>query len=973
MLLFIRKLTQGLFALAVVVIAARMVERPLAAAERPADRDEELLKESGVTIDADSLAELLRSRSPEGVDLDKLGRLVEQWRSDEFPLREQASEELLKWGWLVRDKVEKAAQDSDAEVVDRAQKVLKKINREIYLAQPLLAVRLLAKRWPEKAVAPLLLHLPFALEETAEEIVFALDALVVKQGQVPAAMVKALQDKTAARRAAAAVIVGRRGSAEQKAAVAKLLTDAAPMVRLRAAQGLLAAKDKVGLPTLVALVDEPDVAVSWSAEELLHWVAEETAPEAVVGAATAEERQKCRAAWEAWHKVHGDKVDVGKRYAEVRRPGLCLVGAKHPKPDRDDGQVYLRGCDGKPRWKIAAPWAGDAFLLPGNRISLVWRELDLHGRELWRSKIGGTSRLPNGNLFTDGGYLNSREVTRAGELVVEYLGLTMAQGEEHALPSQLCGEGAVRKLGDGRLMWLYDKSGLGEHDAETGRLVKKVPLDPKLKRIEPIDVLPNGHWLVRWSPEPEPPAEKKPWLERQTWLVEVDTTGKAIWQSRVCAIWAVRLRNGHTLAFAGLVGDITRAHHALVELDRTGKRLWEDYSTPIITRVRECLPLVSLGFDEPPVSPPDVESVEHRIEGLKDKDEKVRHRSVLFLKEMGPEAWIKVMPDLLEALGDSDAMIQSQAKQMLEWLGRDALPTVLEGLSDKRPAVRANAVMVICGLRYGGKIPPEEEKPIAAKLLTAIRDEDAAVRQQALTALAGFTSLSEEIVPALLHALKDREATVRRQAVFALAGFAGQSEQALLAMIEALQDKDLGAGGVSAYAALELGYLKQPTPKVMAALIEATRAPDDQLRGNALIGVGRLAGKDRTFAPEAVKALVAALRGKDYLEEKTADSYPLRASAATGLGLIGAEAKGAVPDLIAALRAEGAEDDDAVTKIRPSVMAALEAIGPDAKAAVSCLIEIVRNKDSSPEERKKAVEALKKIDPGVKLPEFPNR
>ena len=77
-----------------------------------------------------------------------------------------------------------------------------------------------------------------------------------------------LTDREPARRAAAAVLLGRYGNAEQKAAVRKLLADADPTIRVRAAQGLLAGRDKAALfaldmttrnATLLAADDEADI------------------------------------------------------------------------------------------------------------------------------------------------------------------------------------------------------------------------------------------------------------------------------------------------------------------------------------------------------------------------------------------------------------------------------------------------------------------------------------------------------------------------------------------------------------------------------------------------------------------------------------------------------------------------------------------------------------------------------------------
>ena len=126
------------------------------------------------------------------------------------------------------------------------------------------------------------------------------------------ALLAALEDKQAARRALAACLVGRLGDGKQQDAVRKLLTDGDPTVRLRAAQGLLAARDKTVVPTLIALLEAKPVALAWQAEELLRWVAGEGAPAPVVGAGSARASGECRRAWEGWWRAQGAKVDLAQ-------------------------------------------------------------------------------------------------------------------------------------------------------------------------------------------------------------------------------------------------------------------------------------------------------------------------------------------------------------------------------------------------------------------------------------------------------------------------------------------------------------------------------------------------------------------------------------------------------------------------------------------------------------------------------------
>ena len=88
-------------------------------------------------------------------------------------------------------------------------------------------------------------------------------------GKVDAFVVAALKDKQANRRAAAGVAVGRSGTPEQRAEVQALLADPDPRVRFRAAQGLLAGRDRAGIPALVALVKDGPTDLAFRSSELL--------------------------------------------------------------------------------------------------------------------------------------------------------------------------------------------------------------------------------------------------------------------------------------------------------------------------------------------------------------------------------------------------------------------------------------------------------------------------------------------------------------------------------------------------------------------------------------------------------------------------------------------------------------------------------------------------------------------------------
>jgi hypothetical protein len=128
---------------------------------------------------------------------------------------------------------------------------------------------------------------------------------------VAADLAAALQDKTAVRRAAAALVLGRSGTAEQRAAVRGLLDDADVAVRFRAAQGLLAGRDGRAVPVLSALLGEGPPEVAARVEDLLYCLAGAGAPRVAPGGPPLA-RKRSRAAWEQWWKLNEKRLDLAK-------------------------------------------------------------------------------------------------------------------------------------------------------------------------------------------------------------------------------------------------------------------------------------------------------------------------------------------------------------------------------------------------------------------------------------------------------------------------------------------------------------------------------------------------------------------------------------------------------------------------------------------------------------------------------------
>ncbi len=331
--------SRWLAAAALLLAAAVRAEPP--AAPDTAD-DEKLLREAGVPVDGPALVEFFRKRVPAEVTPDRLAALVRQLGDDDFDVRDRASAALRALGARALPALRRAAGDPDAEVKRRAEDCLAAVTDGAAAARTAAAARLLAARKPPGAAAALLAYLPFAEDEAAaDELLSALVVVGAPGGKVDPIIGAALSDPEPARRAAAALLLGRHGSGEQRAAVRRLLADADPVLRLRAAQGLLAGREKAAVPPLLALFGEAPPEVARQAEDLLRRAAGEAAPAAGLGEGP-EQRARCRDAWERWWKGQEAALDLTRADVDLeavnpatvaREAVRRLVGAWFDKGD----------------------------------------------------------------------------------------------------------------------------------------------------------------------------------------------------------------------------------------------------------------------------------------------------------------------------------------------------------------------------------------------------------------------------------------------------------------------------------------------------------------------------------------------------------------------------------------------------------------------------------------------------------------
>jgi HEAT repeat protein len=504
--------------------------------------DEETLRAAGLATDGAALLDFFRKRTPREADRARIDELVRQLGSDEFAAREKASQALVALGAAARKALQDAARSGDPEVARRAQDCLRQLDKveapEVLAA----AARLLGRRAPAGAVRALLDYLPFAEGDAADEVCQALAAAGARGGKADPEFVRALEDKRAVCRAAAGEALAR-AAPEHRAAVRRLLRDPEPAVRQRVALALVEAREKEAVPVLIALLTELPGEEAVRVEEALLALAGDKAPQTALRPGPAS-RREARAAWEAWWKERGEKVDLAAVELSRRLLGHTLV--VEFQRSVANGRVVEYDRDGRKRWEITGlHYPITAQALPGGRALVAEytaravTERNAKGEVLWRheareSVLSGR-RLPNGHTLV---------VTRTRVYEVDRAGREVA-----ALPPA-AGIAAACKFRGGHTGVLTTAGEFVRYDA-SGKQVKSFTLGGgTLPTGGGVQALPNDHVLVA--------------LYSQNKVAEFDADGREVWQASVRRpSSAYRLPNGHTLV-------ASRMSQAVTELDRKG-------------------------------------------------------------------------------------------------------------------------------------------------------------------------------------------------------------------------------------------------------------------------------------------------------------------------------------------------------------------------------------------------------------------
>lgn len=472
--------------------------------------------------------------------------LIKKLGDSDFAVREKAQAEVKAMGSLIVPLLRHAMRNSDLEIRNRARDCLSEMERDKNLPLSPITPRLIALRKPAGAAETLLAYTPYADEETGlPEVQLALNAVAFSHGKPDAALLRALSDAQAARRAAAAEALCLGGDRTHLPDIRKLLKDSSPVVRMKVALALAGTGQRDAVPTLIDLIGELPNAEVEPAEEYLQRLAGDKPPTSLPSGDDNAARKKRKEAWAAWWKANGQRVALVERYppegTEHYLGHVLLVIA-------NTGEVMELDRDRKERWKLAglnnprdvqvlgndrilvAEWSGQRVTERNRKGDIIWQKQTPNSYPL------AVQRLRNGHTFIA---CNNKlmEVDRAGNEVYSI-------NRPHDVIM-------ARKMRDGQIILVSTMRQCIRMDT-AGKQLKSFTV--QFAWQTGVDILPNGHVII--------PAT---WMNKVT---EYDAEGKTVLDLNANQPYAAtRLKNGNMLMAP------QQWPSELIETDATGKQV----------------------------------------------------------------------------------------------------------------------------------------------------------------------------------------------------------------------------------------------------------------------------------------------------------------------------------------------------------------------------------------------------------------
>ncbi len=523
--------------------------------------DETLLRASKVELTDKALLDYFRSRTPDEASLKRARALASDLGHGLFTRRIKANAEIRNLGISAMAFLRQGELDLNLEATRRFDDSLADLRGKTNPQLPIAAARMLIRQLEGKetssseSIRALLAFIPFADDEMVEtEVLASLTRLSLREPAVDAELVKALDDAQPARRAAAAYVLGHVGGKKHVAKVASLLNDVSPVVRMRATEGMIAARDKAALGVLPNLLTSvPDVYLP-QVEDTLAKLANDKSPTEPIVANSNDSRIKAAKAWANWINANQAKLDLANLNNRENFMGLVTVCEYDSRIGNIQGQVWEgpRSGDAK-RWSFAGVvGAMDARTLPNGRVLVAENsgnrvtERDSTGKVLWefRTPVNPIccQRLANGNTFI-ASYNIILEVRPDGTEVYRHM-----PGPQYHFFS-------CNVARNGNIVAITAQGQVIELDAKTRNIVNTINANTQGNWCS-VEMLPNGNYLVAS-------------MFNGGTVREIDRkTGAEVWGKAFnSAFRATSLPNGNIL----VCGMNTRQ---VAEMDRGGNIRW---------------------------------------------------------------------------------------------------------------------------------------------------------------------------------------------------------------------------------------------------------------------------------------------------------------------------------------------------------------------------------------------------------------
>jgi HEAT repeat protein len=485
-----------------------------------------------------------RSRTPTEEEREKIDALITKLA--DAKTQAEAQTELVTMGKKAVSQLRRTINLGSASS-EAAVKCLELIERDEPNPMPQAAARLLALRKPEGTVETLLGYLAVAeSEDLTTQLTEVLAAVACPGGKADAVVLKALTDKSALRRVAAAQAITRARATGAFEEVKKLLEDRDVLVRVRVASALTAAGEKAAILPLIRTLKDVPMDNAWEVEDLLTKVAADKAPSAPLGDAK-DSREKAVTAWEKWYKESEAGLDLTKiDFTNNVGTGQLIVLEQYNPRKGGQGRVLEMDASGKVRWEMVLNYPHDAQVLRNGNILVVEQqnrvtERDRKGKILWDKYFNNNpfvlERLPNGQTFL--GCRNALIIVdKEGKQVFNYNYTT----------NTILG---ARRFRDGS-MALIAYSGEYIRIDKAGKELKRFTI-PNIAMfgLSGADILPGDRVIVS--------------VQGNNKVAEYNSDGKEVWSTTVQQpMPPTRLANGNTLVSSANLMN-------LFEIDRKGK------------------------------------------------------------------------------------------------------------------------------------------------------------------------------------------------------------------------------------------------------------------------------------------------------------------------------------------------------------------------------------------------------------------